>query len=911
MKQNQWMNTDSNSFFKRRRAGAVVVALALALSALVWREQSISVVAAADPIDATAVAAAIEKLPVVGTVLLTAAHPDDENNALLAYLARGLHLRTAYLSATRGDGGQNLLGTEQYEALGILRTEELIAARKMDGAEQYFAQAYDFGFSKSADETLEKWDRNGVLGDYVRTIRRLRPDVIISRFTGTPSDGHGHHQSSGILTKEAFRAAADPARFPEQDAEGLKPWQATRLLLNRGGGGGRGGAGDGFTITLGGFSPLYGQQFGDLGMEARSNHRSQGMGGARRASTYTTSFTLVDHVGAQAPKELFDGIDLTLGRFTKMSGGNALIAARVAEIEKTIQQASAAMSPFAPEKALPPLAQGLGLLRQLRQQLELPNMTADMKEHALFLLAQKERDFEDAITLAGGVYYDALASAGELVPGSTFTVTVSGAVRARDLIQAGIPQLHAPRGWKIEPATSGTPGGTPAGAGNSNGRIEASFKVTVPADAPASQPYWLVLPRRKDSFNVAPAPGMGDAADPALLSVRLPLSVTVGAGGAGGDGGQNRLNAESHKNVGYGYTDRIYGERENPLAVVPAIGVWLEPGVSVFPVGVKTTRMVRVRARSNVEGAQTAVIRLQLPAGWTSVPAQHPVSWKEKNEELSVRFEVSPPASAITGVSETVPFTAVAESGGQKFSTGYMVIDYPHVETRHLFQPAAGKLLRLNVKVAPGLKIGYIMGSGDDVATGMQQLGVNVTLLGPEEVSYGNLQQYNVIVTGIRAFEVRQDLATSSARLDEYVKNGGSLIVQYSRPGGIALPWAPLAMSMGSAPRVSVEEAPVEMLVPTHPLFNFPNKITAADFSGWVQERGTYFMDSWAPEFTPLLASNDPSEPPQKGGMLVAPYGKGLYAYTGYVWFRQLPAGNPGAYRIVANLISLGKVPVR
>ena len=873
-------------------SGGRVAGLALAgviLSALAWRAYSVAPVSAAAPADSIAVAEAIERLPVVGTVLLTGAHPDDENNALLAYLARGLHLRTAYLSATRGDGGQNLLGTEQYEALGILRTEELVSARSRDGAEQYFAQAYDFGFSKSADETLEKWDRDAVLGDYVRIIRRLRPDVVISRFSGTPADGHGHHQSSGMLTRESFRKAADPAQFPEQDAEGLKPWQADRMVINRGG---RGGGSEGFTITLGGFSPLYGEQYGDLGMEARSSHRSQGMGGARRSASYAATFVHVDHAGTEAPQELFDGIDLTLGRFTRLAGGNALIGARVAEIDKLIQQAKASLSPYEPERALPALIQGLGLVRQLRQQFELPNISAAAKDQALYLIAQKEQDFENAIGLAGGVKFDAYSDAGEIVAGTSFNVTVSGSVRSRALIQAGVPQLHAPRGWIIEPAAAGQL----AAAGNANGRIEAGFKVTVPADAPVSQPYWLVLPRRKEVFNVAPAPWMGDAADPALMTVRLPLTLMDG---------QNQSRAESRRDVVYGYTDRIYGEREQPVAIVPALGVWLEPGVSVFPAGTKATRLVRVRVRSNLASVQTGVVHLQLPAGWTSVPTEIPVSFKEQDEEMSVRFEVSPPAAPLTAVSQTSPVTAFVESSGKRFSTGYTVINYPHVATRYWFQPAAGKLLRLNAKVAPGLKVGYIMGSGDDVATGLEQLGVNVTQLGPDDVSYGNLKQYNVIVTGIRAFEVRQDLATSFPRLDEYVKDGGYLIVQYSRRGGLALPWSPIPMSMGSDPRVSVEEAPVEMLVPGHALFNLPNKISGEDFSAWVQERGTYFMETWDGKFTPLLSSNDPGEPAQKGGMLVAPYGKGLYAYTGYVWFRQLPAGNPGAYRIVANLVSL------
>jgi LmbE family N-acetylglucosaminyl deacetylase len=882
------MNTLTRSQICKRnlRESYVRILGTLAFLALVGAVAVVDLVpvSAAPAADSIAVAEAIDRLPVVGTVLLTGAHPDDENNALLAYFARGLHLRTAYLSATRGDGGQNLLGTEQYEALGILRTEELLAARSRDGAAQYFAQAYDFGFSKSAEETLEKWDRNAILGDYVRTIRRLRPDVVISRFSGTPADGHGHHQSSGILTKEAYRAAADPTKFAEQDVEGLKPWLADRLVINRGG---RGGASEGFTVTLGGFSPLYGEQYGDLGMEARSSHRSQGMGGARRADTYTANFVHVDHAGASQPQELFDGIDLTLTRFTKLADGNALIGARITEIEKSITGAKAAFSPYDPGRAVPLLITGLSLVRQLGQQFELPNISPDAKAKALFLLAQKEEDFVNAINLAGGVQFTAYADIAEVIPGTSFNVTVSGRIQSRSLIQAGAPQLHAPRGWVV--ASEKVAGQT------ANGHIEAMFKVTVPADAPPTQPYWLVLPRRKEVFNVPPSPWTGDPVDPPLLSLRVPLTLASG---------QVQIAAESRRDVVNNYTDRIYGEREQPLAVVPAIGVWLEPAVSVFPVGANSTRMIRVRVRNNAPTAQTAAVRLQLPPGWKSAPLEESVSFREKGEEVTVRFEVAAPTGPLAG-SQTSPVTAVAVSAGKTYSTGYTVISYPHVSTRYWFQPATGKLLRLNVRAAPGLKIGYIMGSGDEVATGLQQLGLNVTLLGPEDVSYGDLKQYNVIVTGIRAFEVRQDLATSFRRLDEYVKGGGYLLVQYSRPGGLAMPWSPYPMDMGSAPRVSVEEAPVEMLVPSHPLFNSPNKITAEDFSGWVQERGTYFMETWDPKLTPLLSSHDPGEPPQNGGMLVAEYGKGLYAYTGYVWFRQLPAGNAGAYRIVANLVSL------
>jgi hypothetical protein len=616
------------------------------------------------------------------------------------------------------------------------------------------------------------------------------------------------------------------------------------------------------------------------------------MGGTRRQPTYTTSFVPVDHVGLTVPQSLFDGVDLTLGRFTKLSGGNALIAARVAELDKLIQQARAALSPYDAENALPSLIQALGVVRQLRQQFEIPNIPAAARDHALILLSQKEQDFSNAINLAGGVQFTAYADAGEIVPGTSFNVAVSGNVRSMRLIQPGVPQLHAPRGWTVQQIDGTAPAGS--------GKIEATYKVTVPPDAPVSQPYWLMLPRNKEVFSVAPSPFVGDAVDPALLTARVPLTLIDG---------QTQLLSDSHRDVVNGYTDRIYGEREQPVAVVPAIGVWVEPAVSVFPAGAKVTRLVRVRVQSNLSTPQSATVRLQLPAGFVSAPVEQALSFKSKDEEFSVRFEVTSPATPLNTTAETLSYMAVVEAGGRKFSTGYTVISYPHVDTRYWFQPAIAKLLRLNVKLAPGLKVGYIMGSGDDVAVGLQQLGVNVTQLAPEDVSYGNLRQYNVIITGIRAFEVRKDLVTSFPRLDEYVKDGGYLLVQYSRPGGLAMPWAPYPVDMGEGPRVSVEEAPVELLVPSHPLFNIPNKISGQDFAGWVQERGTYFMEKWDPHFTPLLSSHDPNEPPQNGGMLVASYGKGMYAYTGYVWFRQLPAGNPGAYRIFANLVSLAATP--
>jgi LmbE family N-acetylglucosaminyl deacetylase len=886
------MNGGSRFLFTRRNVLGVAAALLLAAW---WVRGTSASVAATGPSDAIAVADAIERLPVVGSVLLTGAHPDDENNALLTYLARGLHLRTAYLSATRGDGGQNLLGNEQYEGLGILRTEELMAARRIDGAEQFFAQAYDFGFSKDAGETLEKWGHENVLRDYVRVIRQFRPDVIISRFTGTPADGHGHHQASGMLTKEAFTAAADPTQFPELGSEGLEPWQAKWLFINRGGRGGSGGA-DSFAITLGGFSPVYGEEYGDLGAKARSQHRSQGMGQAGDGGPYTTTFVLAASADPNAPppRELFAGLDLTLNRFAILSGNAPRVVERISEIEEQIEAARSAFSPYDPPKVLPSLVQGLALLRELRAEVSSWSTPQGDKNLANLWLQRKESDFERAIVLAGGAVVEATVESAEIVPGGQFEVTVAGKVHEADAMQVGEIRLDGPSDWKIEQTG-------PTAMGAEEGGVEAKFQITVPPEAPVAQPYWLVNERTNDAFSVEPGPLAGSPHQPALLTATWELSVALPSGLVG---------LELTADVVHRYADRVYGEREDPLAVLPVLGVWLEPGVAVFPQGSRSTRAFLARVRNNTATQQTGTLRLALPSGWQASPASASFTLEEQGAEASIRFEVTPPAASRTA-SERHTIQAVAEAAGKSYSTGYTVIDYPHVTKRYWFEPAEATVERFDVKVAPGLRVGYIMGSGDEIPNGIKQLGVEVTELTGDDLSFGDLSRFDVIVTGIRAYEVRRDVSANHDRLMEFVRNGGLMIVQYTRPGGFSDILPPYPMRMNSGLRVAVEQAPVEILEPDHPLFSFPNKIVNDDFNGWVQERGTYFMESWAPEYTPLLASNDPGEPLQEGGMLLARYGDGYYLYTGYAWFRQLPAGVQGAYRIFANMLSLGKSPTQ
>ena len=882
---------------KRLAIQALVAVLAVLLLGTLWLYRDQPPALASETADAAAVAKAIDRLPVVGSVLLIAAHPDDENSQLLPYLARGLHLRTAYLSATRGDGGQNLLGNEQYEALGLLRTEELLAARRLDGAEQFFAQAYDFGFSKSADETLEKWGREQVLGDFVRVIRKFRPDVIISRFSGTSRDGHGNHQAAGILTREAFRAAGDPQRFPEQLQDGLRPWQADKLFLNL-----RGAGPDSVAVSLDGFDPLYGRSYAEIGTEARSMHRSQGMGRSRGGGPNVTTFDLLDSVSpaAEPLESLFEGIDLTLNRFTQLAGGDGAVARRVRAIEQDIESAKNILSPTNPSAALPSLAQGLNRLRELRTDIQQAQPPAHLKNQALFLLDLKEADFVRAIGIAAGVQVDALADRSETVPSEPFTVTVSGIVRGPEPLQIGEVTLQGPDGWQIEKLAS------EAAPGGSAGRAEAKFRVTMPRDTSVSQPYWMVKPRTGDYFPAPDVPWVGAAQNPALLQGSVRYTVT-GAGKA--------VAVEQRSDVLYRFYDRIYGKQEQPLSVVPDLGIWMEPGVAIFPADSGASQGLLVTVRNNTSTEQQGVVRLDLPPGWRSDPPRVSFTLAKRGEEVSARFDVSAPGDELPSGADaqSAEVKAIAEAGSESYSTSYEIVNYPHVQARHWFRPAASKLLRFDVKIAAGLRVGYIMGSGDNVPQALERLGVSVEQLGPEDLAFGDLEQFNAIVTGIRAFEVRNDLVTHHGRLMDYVRTGGSMIVQYSRPTGISPPLGPYPMNQGgrAAPRVTVEEASVEILEPSHPVFQSPNRITEKDFAGWVQERGLYFMVSWDPQYRALLSSHDPDEPDLKGGMLVASYGEGLYVYSAYSWFRQLPAGVPGAYRIFANLLSLGKPPGR
>jgi LmbE family N-acetylglucosaminyl deacetylase len=811
---------------------------------------------------------ALEKLDTLGSAMMIGAHPDDENTALIAWLARGRHVRTSYLSLTRGEGGQNLIGSEQGDEMGVIRTQELLAARKIDGGEQYFTRAIDFGFTKSADETLsDKWPRDKVLGDVVWNIRRFRPDVIILRFTGTPRDGHGHHQSSAILGREAFAAAADPARFPEQ-LQYVQPWQAKRLMMNMAT----------FTtqqekeamatpgrleVDLGEYSPELGYSYGEIAGMSRSQHRSQGMGSAERKGSQKNY--LVTLAGDTATKDLFDGVDIGWGRLK----GGAAIAGQ-------LSQAMDAYAPTHPEELLPRLAK----VRPLIAAIDDP------------LARRKLKELDELTALSAGLSLEAQADKFSVTPGANLKVNFTATVRSpATTTLIGIRLTGVDDAPAVNLATAVLVNNQPS---------QYSATVRIPVGQPYSGPYWLAFPKDGEMYSVKDPREIGNADNAPVLEAIFSLKI------AG-------MEVELTRPVQHRYVDRVYGELVRPLAVVPPVAVALEEKALVFLDN--KPRRVEVAVRSNA-GKESGDVHLEVPTGWKIDPPTRHFELAITDEQTNVDFDLTAPSGDTRGT-----LKAVAQVGDRAVSVGTEVIQYPHIPVQTLFPPAQAALVRTDLKVL-SKNVGYVMGAGDEVPTALRQMGCDVTLLMPDDLARGDLSKYDAIVTGVRAWNVRPDLRAHYARLYEFAQKGGTVVVQYNVPegGGPGPTGAPPADNtilehIGPYPirisrndRVTVEEAPVTYPNPQISLLQAPNKIVPADFEGWVQERGLYFADQWDPKYQTVLSSHDPGEMPLPGGMLYTKLGKGAYIFTAYSWFRELPAGVPGAYRIFANLLSAGKV---
>jgi LmbE family N-acetylglucosaminyl deacetylase len=837
-------------------------------------------------------AESIYRLPVYVSVLHTAAHPDDENNALLAYAARGVFARTAYLSLTRGDGGQNRIGPELFEALGIIRTEELLAARRLDGAEQFFTRAYDFGFSKSADETLTKWGREEILGDIVRVIRTFQPDVIVSRFAGTSSDGHGHHQAAGILTREAFFAAGDPQRFPEHIADGLRPWQATKLFWNEfrsmRGTAERQPTGE-VTVDVGTYSPLLERTYYQLGVRALNLHRSQLPPRLPRHGKHVDSFRRLDVAGSAPSHDLFDGMDLTLPRVADVVPKGAVererLRAELQEIQTVAVTAVDRFRPHDPSAVVALLWHGYDRIRRLRATLHTWTLDAMAAARIGDALEVKEQEFRIALERALGLEIDAVAAVQNTVRGGTLSVRVTMLNHSSRAIALEAVSLRAPTGWQVTPPPFQETLLAPRQG------TDLAFQVSIPAEAALTQPYWLESPRLGDRFSATDQQLLIYPFTPPLLGASLRWRIQ--------EDGLSGVVDSAHA-VEFPVAGRGVGNLRQPIRVVPELSLASNPPLLVVPLTDQPLpKQVSVTVRSHVAG--DAVLRLRAPAGWTVHPTEHRIAFSAAGQEVTRQFVVQVPALAMEG---GFKIQAVADFQGQQFSRGYRIIDYPHIRSHLLYRDAVTNVEVFKVETAPGLNVGYVVGAGDTVPAAIEQLGVGVSLLSAEDLASADLSHYDAVMVGVRAYEFRPDLVTYQQRLLDYVYSGGTVIVQHQTLASEGVTFTPYPVKLSRA-RVVDETAPVTVIEPAHPLFRWPNLIMEKDFEGWVQERGLYFLEEWEAPFTPLLESHDQGDPPQRGGMLIAPYGKGHYVYTGYAWFRQLPAGVPGAFRIVANLLSL------
>ncbi|MGE3275870.1 MAG: PIG-L family deacetylase [Vicinamibacterales bacterium] len=851
---------------------------------------------------------ALRKLDTVGTFMMTTAHPDDENNAMLAYFAHGKGYRTTLVTATHGEGGQNEIGPELFEALAVLRTEELHAAHQFDGAEQFFTRAIDFGYSFSVEETLDKWGHEEILGDFVRLIRTIRPDVVVGwLFDG---DGGGqHHQTSARLTLEAFRAAADPNRFPEQiTKDGLRPWQPKKYYYTAGFGGFGGGAprppqltGEGATTPLafthgGTYDEVLGRTYDEIAGEARSMHKCQGMSQilplpGPSARFYRLRDTVLPDGVNRSEQEIFDGVDTRLVTLAGFAGANApaALTSGLEAITKTVADARTAVAEGGNAAAVAPLAKGLTAVRDLRKGLAGMGLSDDARYEIDFRLKQKEEQFAEALVLAADLRLEAVAADGLVVAGQPVELTLAASRRGeapatlRSIAVAGL------QGSASACQTGAVPG--------PNGALNCKVTATVPADARLTAAHFHTgTEAARYDFDADVPFGLPFRPTPYTVTYTLEI---------GGVEVAETLPIE-HRSEGSIFS----GEKRAELHVVPAFSVTTSPSIVVMPLGGSATREVRVTVENHAQGAASADVKLDLPAGWTSAPASSPVSFAREDEARTVRFTVTPPASLASG---HLAVKAEAVSAGRSYAQGYQVVEYPHTTRRHVLRAPEVQVNALDLKVKPNLRIGYVMGVGDEVPSALEQIGARVEFLGADDLAWGDLSHYDVIMTGVRAYERRSDLRAYNQRLIDYAESGGTVIVNYNKFEFNQAQYGPYPIKVGRE-RVTDENAPVRLLEPANPVFTTPNKLTDADWKGWKQERGLYFLDtaSGDAKYKDLLEFDEPfpyNKGTKRGALVEATVGKGRWIYLGVGLWRQLPAGTDGAFRLMANLVSLGEAP--
>jgi len=862
---------------------------------------------------ATGLKLMLRRLHSTARLMHTVAHPDDEDGGMLTLESRGHGVDVLQLTLNRGEGGQNAIGSNLLDELGIVRTLELLAADRYYGVEQRFTRVADFGFSKTADETFEMWRGHDIaLGDMVQVIRTFRPDVICTRFRGDPRDGHGNHQASGILTREAFRIAADPTRFPEQLREGLEPWQAKKLYMDNVRGS------EDWTVELetSQQDPLLGESYVQFAWKGLKHQLSQGAGywtlTDRRRTSY---YKLIDSVLANAPltggheKDFFEGIDTSLPALAARLGKNESMVPwlrpQLEQIATLVNEATAAADKST-QTAGPPLLHGLSLTRALIARIESSKLAAIEKADLLASLRMKQQQFEEAANLALAVEMtvspgtpdgrpmaeafktpDGGVLAAVITAGKSFLLRAVVHNGSNTAMQVKQFMLDVPAGWRAEPFIDKIPASIAPGDGSA-----VTFRVFPPADAQPTKQYF-----HRDDPEVDTMYQLDDARYATLPLPPPPVTAHV-AYAFGGEEGIIRAVARTpvHNTKGDVWS--------MPLAVVPPFSVTSSPTTQIILAGGDPSAQLTVVVRSTLDHAG-GTVHPEVPSGWRVEPSSAGVDFGQPGEHASDFKELPDGATEAR-----YRVQAALSVNGHDYRDGYSLVSRPDIGGFFYYQAALQRASVVDVKVPANLKIGYIMGAGDDIPAVLQQVGLNVTLLGADDVEHADLHRFGTIVLGIRAYDTREDLKKNNQRLLDYVKDGGTLVVQYNTGpeefnAAKLLPYP----AQLSHIRVTKEQAAVTVLDPQNPVFHYPNQIAEHDFDGWVQERGLYFMDTWDSHFTPLLASNDPGEEPRKGGLLQAPYGKGNFVYNAYAFFRQLPFGVPGAIRLYVNILSIGHEP--
>jgi LmbE family N-acetylglucosaminyl deacetylase len=797
---------------------------------------------------------AIQRAQFLGSVMYIAAHPDDENTRMISYFSNHVKANTTYLSLTRGDGGQNVLGTELRELLGMLRTQELLMARGIDNGNQMFSRANDFGYSKSSEETLATWNRDEVLNDVVWAIRKIQPDIIINRFShDTSRRTHGHHTSSAILSYEAFDLASDPFSYPRH-MNYYSTWQPKRLFFNTSWWfyGSRenfekADKSDMISVDGGVYYPSMGKSNNEIAAESRSMHKCQSMGSTPSRGSEPEYLQLLKGEKITNSNDPFEGINTSWSRLQ----GGAKVGTLLRQVEKDFDFSN-------PAASVPELMNVLAMIQNLRQ-----SRWRDLKA----------KEVKDIIVNSMALFIEATANTNMAVKGETVDITFELTNRSNQEAQLLFLRI-LPMGLDSTFQMNL----------DNNQRNRFELSITIPEYIKYTNAYWLNEKGSYGMYKVASQKLRGLPETPRELKVQFSFLV---------DG---KL-LEIEKNIVFKKTDRIAGEVYQPFEIVPPVSSNIQNSVYVF--ADNAPKEVEVIVKSSAKSAEGEVF-LNVPDGWRTDPVSHNFSMSQRGEELSFKFLLYPSEKQ-----EEVTITSSVKIGGEVFSKSLFEINYDHIPLQLVYQPSTSKAVKIDLK-RQGQRIGYIMGAGDDIPNSLEQIGYSVELLDDTKIRADYLQSYDAVILGIRAFNTVDKLKFLNKELMEYVKKGGNVIVQYNWTRGLVtndLGPYPLQLSRD---RVSMEDAEVRILIPDHEALNSPNKITSSDFNGWVQERGLYFANEWDQNYQALLSSNDPGETPKEGGLLIAKYGDGYYINTGYSWFRQLPAGVPGAFRLFTNLISLG-----